>query len=431
MDLEEVLPGQRIQVETLLQLVQVHHPVHEPAAVLALDRLRGLLGSSGGQRAHDRLEDVPERHQPRNLAVLVDHQGRVQLAALELLEQLDERHRLRHEQRRRGDRGEVHLLPRQQAAQQRLGGDETHHVLEPPRAHGELRVGLLQETVAVDGEGLGRVHADDFHAGRHHRPHPADVEPQDVLHELQFRSLEHPLLGSLLHQDLDLLLRHRRLARSPHPEEPQDPFRGQAQQAHQGLREQREPVHRPGDPDRNGLRVQHRDALRHQLAHDQGDVRDDHHHQRESDALGVRRGERPALQPIPEGLGEARLTDGTEQDPDTGDPHLDGRQEARRLTGQLERAGGPRPAVLRHVLQTHAARGDDRELGHGEQSVQGDEQQEKKDFGQHGRGHLSWAEPPEGEALGPRGRDVGERPECQEAGPEVEPEHGKLPPSMG
>ena len=57
--------------------------------------------------AHDLLEQVLDRDQARRAAVLVEHDRDVDLAPLELVEQVVDRHRLRHEHGRPQERPQV------------------------------------------------------------------------------------------------------------------------------------------------------------------------------------------------------------------------------------------------------------------------------------------------------------------------------------
>jgi hypothetical protein len=91
----------------------------------------------------------------------------------------------------------------------------------------------------------------------------------------------------------------------------------------------------------NPLGMREGDALWHQFAQDQREVRDDDHHGGHADVMGVMRRNATMLGEILlQALAKRRLAEGAEQNRDDRDPDLHRRQEARRVALQFERGFG-------------------------------------------------------------------------------------------
>ena len=100
-----------------------------------------------GDVADDFLQDILERHQALDLAVFVDHQRDLRLAAAERLELFRYRPRVGHEPGRRQQRGDVDLggvaVDRVQRAQQILHVQDADDVfrIAAPQRHARHRRG--------------------------------------------------------------------------------------------------------------------------------------------------------------------------------------------------------------------------------------------------------------------------------------------------
>ena len=210
--------------------------------------------------------------------------------------------------------------------------------------------------------GMSTEIADHLGARHHHRGDLLRGEVEDLV--------EHLLLGLL--ELADVLGRGDRVAdvlarvgdhpgrRGLHAQEPEDDVRGLLEQPDERVRDPREPVERDGERDRERLGLLQRDRLRHELADDDGEVREDRERDQERDRVGERR-----LHEVR----EERLSDRTEQDREDRDPHLDGRDEADRVVHEAERCLRAAAASLGALLETRAPRRDERVLGRHEDRV--------------------------------------------------------------
>ena len=89
---------------------------------------------------------------------------------------------------------------------------------------------------------------------------------------------------------------------------------------------------------------------------------------------------------------EARREDGSavrpREDADHGDPDLNGREEPVRLGRELERGPCAGVAILAEGLEPVAPGRDDRELGHGEETVGEDQETDDRGLEESGRGYV-------------------------------------------
>ena len=172
--------------------------------------------------------------------------------------------------------------------------------------------GVARERRVDDGREriLGRhVHRDrdDLGPRHHHRRHLLRGEVEDLV--------EHLLLGLLELADVlgrgdavaDVLARvgDHPGRRGLHPEEAEHEVRGHLQEPDDGMRDAPEEVERDRERDRERLGLLERDRLRHELAEDDGEVRQD----REGDEEAHRRRERRLHQ-----IRDQRLADRTDED---------------------------------------------------------------------------------------------------------------------
>ena len=105
---------------------------------------------------------------------------------------------------------------------------------------------------------------------------------------------------------------------------------------HDRIRDPREPVEGHGERDCEPLRLLQRHGLGYELAHDDGEVREDHERDQEGD-----RGRERGLHEIR----EERLAEGTDEDREHRDADLDRGDEANRVVHEAEcRPGAAAPA---------------------------------------------------------------------------------------
>ena len=203
--------------------------------------------------------------------------------------------------------------------------------------------------------------ADDLRPGDHHLVGLLVREVEDLVEHLLLPGLDHSGVLGLGQDVAELLLgvpgkTCRRRLDAEHPRH----RRGRAvEHPHEGMRDDPEEPQRPGQDDRGRLPALERDRLRHELAEHDAQVRQDQEREHERD---------PARQEAEEARDE-RLGERTEQDPEHGDPHLDGRDVPNGLVHEPERdlralapAGGA-------FLEPRATRGHDRVLGRDEERV--------------------------------------------------------------
>ena len=184
---------------------------------------------------------------------------------------------------------------------------------------------------------------------------------------------------------MDLLLGDRGRGDAVRAEGAQQHLGGPRQQPHERPRELGEDRHRARDIARDVLRIDLAQPLRHQLADDDRHVGDDDDDERGRRPVGIRLARAERLEPVGEGVGERRLADDPVQDADRRDADLDRRQEAVRIGAQREGDRRAAVAFLGELLEPGLARGDQRDLGHREQTVQHDQCEQEGDFHQVSR----------------------------------------------
>ena len=144
---------------------------------------------------------------------------------------------------------------------------------------------------------------------------------------------------------------------------------GVRRERHERLRDDHERADRAGDRLGHALGVRQGDALGHELAHDDREVRhdegDDDRCQRVRDA-GI---EAERSHPAAEGTGQAGCGERRCGEAHERDGNLDGGEEIARIGCEGERLPGALIALLGLRLEDGFLRGDDRQLGGGEETV--------------------------------------------------------------
>ena len=281
-----VLDRQR-DAELLVEVVDRERAVDAHAAVLEpLDRLVRQV-ELVLDLADDLLEQVLERDDPLELAVLVDHDRHVLVRAAELGQQRGQVLRLRDDVRR--PQQLLELDAGDAAVDERR--EEVAHVQDADDLVERVAVDRVARVRRLDHRRqrlLGRqVDRERDHLGpRHH--HGRDLlvgEVEDLVEHLLLLLLELALLGRAREQHLQLGLRvdlHLAAGRLQ-PERAQDRLARALQHPDQRLEDDEEAAHRRRDGERHPLRVAEREPLRHQLADDHVQEGDDQEREREGD----------------------------------------------------------------------------------------------------------------------------------------------------
>ena len=277
------------------------------------------------------------------------------------------------------------------------GREEVAHVQDP---------GDLVERLAVDRvAGVGRLEQRRERLLRRHRDRDRDdLRPRhhhlvDFLVREVEDLVEHLLLGRRDHARVlgagddvaDVLLGVGELARRRRrdAEEPRDRVRGDLQEPGERLDDLLQDLERNRDRLRDRLGPLQRERLRHELAERDAEVGED----QECERVGDRVRERGV-----EVVGQERLADGTEGDPEDRDPDLDRADELDRVVHQVERGTGTPAAGVGLGLEPGPPRRHERVLGRDEDRVPQHEQEDREDA--EGVAHLSRAPRCEGAAGG-------------------------------
>ena len=148
------------------------------------------------------------------------------------------------------------------------------------------------------------------------------------------------------------------------------------------LEDDDEAAHRRRDGERHPLRVLERDALRNKLADDDVEERDDQERERKGDHRREDRVEHP---------GEHLLAESTNRQAGRRHAELHRGDEARRVGHDSNHRAGPAVALLRELLDSRPARGDQAVLGRHEIRVQQDQRRDAEEFQKKGHAPLSGA----------------------------------------
>lgn len=111
-------------------------------------------------------------------------------------------------------------------------------------------------------------------------------------------------------------------------------------------------IDRPGHQTGKHLGVRLANALGHQLAHNDGEVGNQHHHQPRRGIAGIRKRHANRLQPCGQWADQGGLAHNTVKNTNRRDADLDGEQEARGIFTQLHRRSGTAIALINQLLQT-------------------------------------------------------------------------------
>ena len=202
------------------------------------------------------------------------------------------------------------------------------------------------------------------------------VELKHVLDKLFFLVVDAAMLTAGVHHHADVLLAQLLLLLiGVDADEAQHTVGGHTQQRHDGREQLGDHRHQPGDAQGHLLRLLHGDALGHQLAEDQGKIRQD---QRDNDdADGVQRavgnGDTQADEPIRQPVGEVLRRESAAQEAGQRNGHLDGGQKAGGLGRQLTEPLGLAVSLGAHLVQLHLVHRQNGNLGAGKHGVEKDQ----------------------------------------------------------
>ena len=212
----------------------------------------------------------------------------------------------------------------------------------------------------------------DLGPGHHHVRRLLVREVEDLVEHLLLLLLELALDRRALEQHLQLCLRVDGALRAGrlHPERPKCDVARALQEPDQRLEEDEERPHRRREPQRDPLRVAERHPLRHELAGDDVEEREQEQRQRDGDRRRHQGVER---------LGQDVLSERSDRQRGDGDAELHRGDEPRRLGGDAQYEPRAAVALLLELVHAGAANGDERVLGRDEEGVQ---QHESRDCDQ-------------------------------------------------
>ena len=238
--------------------------------------------------ADDLLEQVLDRHETRRATVLVEHDRDVDLAPLELVQQVVDRHRLGHEYRRPQQRSECRarlrsvLQDRQQVFRVQDADDLVDRLLEDR----DPRVALLDHDTdrLVQGRRCGQ--GDDRDARGHHLVQAPVAQLDDRVDHLLLLGLQHALLPAPLHDQHQLLGADLCLGPDLCAEHPGDGGGDPREEGDERGEDPRQEIDRTGQRHREALGMREGERLGHELAEDDREQSEDDRDNQERDPVG-------------------------------------------------------------------------------------------------------------------------------------------------
>ena len=362
----------------VLEVAEADVPAHEPVAVGEPPDRRGARVGLVLDLPHHLLEDVLDGDDPDRPPVLVDHHRERGALHLQVVEEVVERPRLRH------DQGVAdHRLDRRLRALAHVEPGEAVVVDDAADPVGVLVLDHHQAGVAGGDAAAQRrldrlvvVDRDHRRDRRHHLARLLLVEVEDAAEHPRLAGVEAALLGPAGDDQAELLGRGFVGVLGVDPQHPLDQqdrrdVGGDDQRAQDAAEEDQ----RPGDPDQRLLGQADRDHLRRLLAEDHLEEGDDDEgegdRQRQRDRVG---GE--AAEDRFEQMGERGLAEEADAERGDRDPDLAGGDELVDPVELFERPRRPAHALVAHLLEPRPARAHDGELGGDEEAVDRNQQQQ-------------------------------------------------------
>ena len=147
---------------------------------------------------------------------------------------------------------------------------------------------------------------------------------------------------------------------------------------HRRVRQPGDELQRPRQHARDTLRVEKGDPLGHELSENHRCDGDPGHDDPQRCRVGVRPDPRDSGEALLQALRHGRSADHPGQNPDDGDPDLDGGEEVAGLVRERQRRTRTGPSLVDPLLQAAFARRDHRHLGHGEHAVEEDQREQNQ-----------------------------------------------------
>ncbi len=251
---------------------------------------------------------------------------------------------------------------------------EPEDVVEAVVDHRVARVRGVRHDVERLRDRQVRLHERDLTARAHDLAQRAVACSEDVVEDASLHVLE----AAVARDDpAELLLAHLLVARRRVAAQKLDDDVGRAgQRPHRRAHEPREPVEGWRDEGRELLRALQRNALGHELAQDEREVRDDERERDERRRLRCSLGQACAHEERGDVRRERRGAERRREEPGDGHADLHRREEPVRVTRQLRRAGLA-PALLGHAVHLGLAQRDESHLRAGEDTADEDEHQDE------------------------------------------------------
>ena len=370
----------QVRTQRNFRILNRHPPVQQPGAILALLRPRQSVFRREGNIPGNRAEHIGGRDDAFNMAKLVRDQRHLNRARLHALEQVEHRHRVRHEQGRMPRRLEIRQPLAFGQRQKILGLNHRDHMFEVTARHREARVMACRDALQKFFRRIIKVEPDDILARCHDRAH---VPVRQAHHAADHRALvlvDGPAGGAFLDHAFDLFFRHHLDIHLGEAQHGQDQVGGTPQDEDDRKHDLRQQRHRRRDEACEGFRRRDGNPLRHEFADDNRQIgrRRDHHAKRDEARMLLQRRE-SLHDPRRHVFRQRRCAIGPHDDADERDAHLHGREESRGVFLQLQGGLGPLVALVGAHLQTVPAGRDNREFGQREHPVEGD-QREKYNY---------------------------------------------------
>ena len=364
------------QTEPVEKVVERALPVDQTAAVLAPDDVR--LFARVGQFADQGFENVAQGDDAARHAEFVADDAVAQLLRAQLFEGVVDLEPFVEEFRRSDQPAQVESLVAQ-VQEEVFEADHAQQFVETSLADGVAVVGRSGHRLADLRCGRRRVDPCQFAAVGHDRLHGAVAQREDAAHDLLFDRLHLAVLGAFLDDRTDFRLGD--LALGPlQAQQAGDARRASGEQPHEGRRRDRKQPHRLRNDFCGPLGGVHADAFGNQFAEDDREVGD------RDDDRDLRRDGRRAQRNAQPGQLSAEFRRqrvagvNTRENADQGDADLYGREEPVGVFGQFQGLAGACAALPGLHLQIRAAGRYERDLRHGEQPVEQDQQQNDENF---------------------------------------------------
>ena len=284
------------EIQQFLEVMDRHLSINQPRAVRALHRV-SFLGRVGGRDLADEvLEEIVDRDEPFDVAVLVDDERDVRPGFLEHLEQAKCGNRAGHEQRRLCRVGQVQWPATHATCQQVLLFHHADDVVQAAPRNRKARMRRRHDLFHRLFRWRVHVKPHDVVTRFHERHHRAIAQSEQASDRFMLRFFDEAGFGALFHDDFDFFFRDQRFLRRPDAERAQDHAGRCVQDGHDGRAHPGERHHRLCECAGEPLRAVQRNLLRHELSNDERDVGDGADDGHERDHVSIRREPRNPVQ---------------------------------------------------------------------------------------------------------------------------------------